>query len=788
MLSICHVRCNFERRKVISNNIKMGKFILKYRWWIISGSAILTIALSGILSSISIDPDLKNYFPDSMESMVNTEKIESVFGNQDIIMLLFEKEEIINKESLTRVKQVERQMRRIPGIKKTTSLFGANRIYGENGTMVVEPTVKKIPETAEEVNRIKETILENELVKNIVAADDFRSVAIIATLHKEADEDTVFAAMYSILEEFPGTEEIHFGGLPYLRQAIDHDIKRDGLILIPLAILLMVVFLIVVFREWRGVVLPFLVVIMSTILALALLPLIGWKFYIITLLVPVMLIAVANDYGIHIIAKYQEINSLKTGMSMKEISILIVRKLWKPIFVTALTTVAGLAALLAHTMIPARQMAVIAGSGIVFAFIYSILLLPAILSFTKPPKVMVVAKPPIESQKKNFLNRLSFFIIANHKRIPYAILIITLVISSGILFLKVDSNEENFFPEKHPVKQASVLINTKYGGSENLSVMFHGDMLDPGVLKKISSYKEELKKQPEVDIIMSFPDVIRQISKALNDQGSEYYDQIPPTREAVAQYLELYNMSSDPEALDQLVDFNYENSHMIIRIKSVSNTAVNRIISDIRTMTADDSSVVAIGGYGFVRTQLANKVVKGQFYSLGIALLIIVILLSLIFKSVKIGLVSCTPLAISILLLFGLMGLTGVKLDVATALLSSIMIGVGVDYTIHFLWRYREERSLHRTPSEAVITTLSTTGRGIIINALSVIVGFVVLIFSSFTPIRFFGILVVVSILVCLIGALILLPSLVLHKNFRFFDPKINATKKVKSEDYKVAI
>jgi predicted RND superfamily exporter protein len=125
------------------------------------------------------------------------------------------------------------------------------------------------------------------------------------------------------------------------------------------------------------------------------------------------------------------------------------------------------------------------------------------------------------------------------------------------------------------------------------------------------------------------------------------------------------------------------------------------------------------------------------------------------------------------------MGYTGVKLDVATALLSSMMIGVGVDYTIHFLWRYREERQHHRPKKEAVITTLSTTGRGIIFNAFSVIIGFVVLIISSFTPIRFFGILVVVSIFSCLAGALVLLPAMVLKYNFKFLEPK---TRKLKSQ------
>jgi preprotein translocase subunit SecF len=244
--------------------------------------------------------------------------------------------------------------------------------------------------------------------------------------------------------------------------------------------------------------------------------------------------------------------------------------------------------------------------------------------------------------------------------------------------------------------------------------------------------------------------------------------------------MELYSMSADPEELEQLVDFNYAHSHLIIRINDASTESVNGIISTLEEITAGDPALETIGGYGYIRSELANKVLTGTYYSLGIALVIIFVLLSVIFRSPSAGLLGVIPLLVSVLVLFGLMGLTGVRLDVATALLSSIMIGVGIDYTIHFLWRYREERRQDRKPREAVITTITTTGRGIIFNALSVIVGFVVLVISSFSPIRFFGMLVVVSIISCLTGALVILPALVLRFRFRFLES--TTSEKVESD------
>jgi len=146
--------------------------------------------------------------------------------------------------------------------------------------------------------------------------------------------------------------------------------------------------------------------------------------------------------------------------------------------------------------------------------------------------------------------------------------------------------------------------------------------------------------------------------------------------------------------------------------------------------------------------------------------------LTIIFRSFIAGLLSVLPLSIAILILFGLMGFFGITLDIATALISSIMIGVGIDYTIHFLWRFKVERSKGVDHREAAYLTLITTGKGIIINALSVIIGFLALTLSNFEPLRFFGGLVVISITTCLICALVLIPSIVILVKPRFLETK----------------
>jgi len=197
-----------------------------------------------------------------------------------------------------------------------------------------------------------------------------------------------------------------------------------------------------------------------------------------------------------------------------------------------------------------------------------------------------------------------------------------------------------------------------------------------------------------------------------------------------------------------------------------------------------------MGGYCLIDQEMANSIIRGQIYSLIFAIVIIAILLVIIFRSVVAGLLGSFPLIYTLIAMFGTMGWLGIKLDIATAMLSSIAIGVGVDYTIHFFWRYKYEMLQGNTPRESVMNTLTTTGRGITINALSVVLGFAVLFISSFLTIKYFAYLIIFSIIVCLFGALVLMPAISILFRPKFLERKesVKHKKQLKNEKDKVNV
>jgi predicted RND superfamily exporter protein len=169
---------------------------------------------------------------------------------------------------------------------------------------------------------------------------------------------------------------------------------------------------------------------------------------------------------------------------------------------------------------------------------------------------------------------------------------------------------------------------------------------------------------------------------------------------------------------------------------------------------------------------MVHHIVWGQVMSIALAALLVTLMVAVMLRSLVGGMLAVVPLILALLMIFGVMGLGGIELNLVTALLSSIMIGVGIDYSIHFLWRYRDERQRGLDPEQAVATTLTTTGRGIVFNAWSVVIGFAVLVVSAFYPVRFFGLLVAISILASLLGALVVLPAIVMTFRPKFLEPR----------------
>jgi len=755
----------------------MSDLIIKYRWLIIGLCLALGAGFALLIPKAETDPEIRNYVPANMNSRVETDKIEGEFGVQDMVVVLFSDSCILTKNNLQQIKDIDHAISRMKGVSDRISPFTIRSIKGDEGMMVAEPLIKRIPVDGADFQVLTNGIMNNRFARDIVISSDLSSASITATININEPETETLSRIDSVIKAHPGNAEVITGGLPYIRQHIMRDVKKDGLLLIPFALIIMLLMLKLALGKWRSVLMPFSVVILATTISMGLIPLLGWKMSILTLLVPIILVAVANNYGIYLVSRFHEISYTEPSISKNLMLSSLIGSFKMPILFSGLTTIAGILGLLTHSIIPARQVGTLAASGVAIALIMSLLLIPALIYIRGPlgrekkrKKVHIIILDP-------FFNAISGLIVKHPGKILLASALFTILISSGIFLLRIDTNQENYFPKHHPVRLASEVINSKFGGSQTISVMVTGDIKSPEVMAGIDEMTLQLEAQAGVGKVFSISQVVREMSKAIFDRNEPGYDRIPVSGDAIAQMFELYNMSGDQGDFKQIMNLENSKAHILIRLSEPDNNVIKAVKKKIASFIGSFPATITIGGYAIIMDDFAASIIKGQVSSLIFALVTVLILLAIIFRSVKGGLTGSIPLASSILILFGFMGIAGIALDAATALLSSIMIGVGVDFTIQYIWCYNAHLRSGLSYADATVSSLKTIGRSIVINAVSVMAGFSALMFSGFTSIRFFGYLVLISIGSCLVGAIIIIPAFLMKFRPRFVE--MNLLKKV---------
>lgn len=753
-----------------------SQWVVRWAWALILTFVVGSLLFLIPLRKIEIDPEIKNQLPPDMPAQLNIDAIEKKFGGSELVMIVVEAKDILAPSTLDRIQKLSEALAKVPTIDRVMSPFTLTDIRGTpDGMMSVEAAIPGIPENDAERTALKERLQKNPIVFGNVIARDFTAAAVIGLLSADAKDSETVAAVQAVVDAVPGPETIRIGGMPDVRQSVSEDIRSDIRRFAPAGVLVIIAFLFFSLRQLRGIVIPFTVQILAIIVSMGLIPLLGWKMQMVTVTLPVILLALANDHTIHLVARYQEENLPGQKLSGAALTVRVLRELAFPILTAGITTVAGFLCLLSHIVVPARQLGVLSAVGIAFAMLASVSFAPAMLAKMPLAKPLPSAGNPDAATWLDRLLRWNARVVLQRKKLVIGgALLITLLASAGAPLLVVDTNPINYYPSSAPVAETARAINEHFGGSTEISVMVEGDIQDPTVMKKIDALEQELRKMPQVGFTSSIAQVVRTMNRAVSD-GKAEADVIPDTREAISQLFLLYNMGGSPEDFERLVDFDYRHALVTARVSSLSTDEISAVVNHIREYTEREMAGmnVTVGGFGAVFADLVGAIVDGQVSSLLVSFLVVMVLNGIGFRSVGAGVWSMIPLALAVPALFGLMGTFGIELNVVTAMLSSIMIGVGVDYTVHFLWRYRDERREGYGADEAAYRALTTVGRGIVFNALSVIFGFAVLGLSNFTPVRFFGFLVVVSIAACMFAAVQLMPALVAWADPRFARPRL---------------
>lgn len=739
--------------------------VAKYPKAVVVMVVLLTVFFGFYARQVGLTTDIKSFFPEDHPQVISYDEIGEKFGGADRVMVALTTSDVFSLTSLRTIEQLTHELEKIPGVTNVRSLTTIEEIAGSDWGVEVIPLVGEIPTARQELNALRERVLNDDMYVGTIVSSDATGALHVAEVDPDTNAVEVALAIQELLNSTNVAEgQLYLTGTPVLNAVLADSMQADLLKLFPIVLLLVAFILYLYFRNLRGVLLPFITVLISVVWTLGLMGILGKQLSPLNAVMPVLLVSLGSAYGIYIIARYND--ELLLGSNREEAVSQTLRSVGLSVLLAGTTTIAGFASNVSSSITLMKDFGLFMAYGVLVALLISLTFIPATLLLLPVPKKVAKKGDGEDRILARILARIANVVVAKKRQVLVVMVVILMVALLGIPQLSTDSNFFNFFPDDSAPRIAYEMVKDKFSGSESVEIVISGDLLDPDVLQAMENFQADLEQTGLVGRPQSIVNILQRVNRALND-GDPAFEELPATRELAAQYLLLMEMSGG-EMLEQFITLDYGQARIQALVRDSSSGATARLFGEIDMLFTKyfghlNVEVTQTGIIALIDA-LASMIIEGQIASLFTALVTVFVIVLLLLRSWEGSLFSTMIVATTILINFGIMGWLGIPLDIVTVLISSIGIGVGVDYSIHIYTRYQEELESHN-PSQSVTNAIIHTGKAIVTNAGSVIAGFSILLLSSFPPFQYFGSLVTGTMFVAAASALTVLPALILLRS-----------------------
>jgi len=839
--------------------------------------AAITVFMGFQIFRVELDNNNMRFLPEQNQARIISNYIDETFGGQVIILVGLERpyQTVFEKNFLARIREYAQAVETVEFVKSINSIMSTQYITGDSESIIVTDLVPEdFSGTEGEITELRRRIASWDLFRDALVSDDLTATQILVTLDVTTEDSTKPEVTRSLekiqeltREMFDGMAETYVTGMTVINATINDSMIADNILLIPLIVIVLLGVLFFSFRRFTFVTLPLLTVVIAVIWTVGTAALIGIKLSILTTILPVILLAVGSAYGIHVVTHYAEDTRNKTLPvdEHKELVLGLVRKLFKPVFLAALTTLAGFVSFCFTPIVPIQEFGFLASVGVIVAFVVAVTFIPAMLLIRGPRTL----KP--RRGEKTGADRFSNVItgiclgIDQKKILVLAIAVLVACISVyGLSKVVVDNVMVEWFHIDTGISRSERFVREFFGGSKELNLVIEADtteeLLHPDVLQAVDNLSVFLDRLPEVGKVVGFTDIIKRINQVFNvgespdglqpatfygepgnigfgdfgfggfgfddyDSNDDFVAEAPRQENYydLAQYsaadlirlfdsaagkspnlsgndlvrelkrltnyegMAYYEIPSDPvrygkntqEELQRLIsnylvllagddNSGYSNDPMeptairtMIQLRTTGNNDSQAIIDMIKAYIAVNfpkNVRVMIGGYATIEGAITDLIVNSSVISIALSVLMVFIIVAVSNKSLFAGIVGAVTLTLAILCNFAIMGFLGIKLNIGTALMGSLTVGIGIDYTLHFIEFFKRE--YHIEKQDYLRRTFLGCGKAIIINALSVGLGFAVLAFSRFKIVAELGILIGLCMVITALISLTVIPAL----------------------------
>lgn len=658
---------------------------------------------------------------------------------------------------------------RLVPIRKVRSLVTIENLLTIDEALDVHPLMPQVPTDPAGLAALRAEAMGNPLFLDSLVSRDGSATTIQVEFNIAQDDSPamlqVYQAIVDITDKVQGDDRIYLSGPPMIAAQTASNMEKDNQTLLPAVLLVILLVLFVSFGRVQGVVAPLLIAIFSLIWILGLMAACGVKQNIITSIMPVFIISIAVCDAIHFLADYYRNLPPKPDRQARiDTAFTVMQQLFWPMFVTCMTTLVGFFSLIWTDVTFIREFGIFTGFGIFFAWLITIVFLPAIVILWK-------AEPPrhgllVSDRLDRMIAALGHF-ARYGRRLAFGMLVAIVLCSWYVVEnLTIDNQVIGYFEQDSRIRQDDAAINAKFGGTTPISIMIESDRADafkdPAVIQAVARLQEHLRQQQLVGFTYSPADFVKRLHQVTQDTFAAEQYRLPDDISAslLAQYYLLYENANGRDLFD-VVDRRFQSGRVLAILHTDRSSEVGALMRGALEYAREvlpAGMSVRVSGYGEVLVATTDAVVWGQINSILSSPALIVLMVIAMFHSVRLGFVALLPLLFTLVGISALMALSGTDLDIGTSIIAAISFGIGIDYAIHVIAAMRHSPG---TAQQATQYALRHTGKPILINTLALGLGFLVLCLSGYQSLVNLGIFISLTMLFSALFALLVLPVFV---------------------------
>ena len=747
------------------------EIILRRRWVVIALATLVMLAVTGGVRFIGVTNDYRALFDEDNPQLAAFDALEATYteSNTALIAVAPSEGSVFTRETLGAVEALTEAAWRAPYSTRVDSLTNYNHSEAFGDDLVVEPLVDDAQSLSDaELHRVEEIALNaTEIAGRLVARDGrVAAMAITFSLPENPDAAVVEITDYlnTVLDEAcAALPDIacYLTGDVVLNRAFADATRDDMEKLTPIVFLIILVATAVLLRSVIGTLVSILVVMFTVNTAMGFAGWIGTVFNPVNAGVPLIVMTIAVADSIHIVTA--ALAGVGRGLEKKEAIIASLRTNAWPVFLTSATTAGGFLTLNSSDSPPFHVLGNLVAFGVLCAFIYSMTLLPALLS------ILPLRARPVRPEQPGFFDRFAAFVIARRTVLLWSFSILTVALISGIPRNELTDNWTQYFDDRYRFRRDTDFVIENLAGMETLEYSLEagreGGITDPDYMRAVDNFAEWLRAQAEVSHVQAFPDIMKRLNRNMHGDDPAFY-RLPDNAELAAQYLLLYEFSlpfgSD---LNNRIDVAKSATRMTVVVSGhTSSQQLRELDARAQDWLRANTPDMATAGTGVSITfaHLSQSNINSMLRATVIAMGLISLIFILVFKSVRLGVISLVPNFVPAAMSFGLWGHLVGQVGLAGSVMTAIAFGIIVDDTTHFLSKYLKARRAGDPAPEAVLYTFRTVGRALWTTTLVLVAGFLVFALSGFEVSWSLGLMVTGTILFALLADFFLLPPLLM--------------------------